>query len=169
MGDNTRCFARFKGEKDILKCDKEYRLRPAINSDMDLLFQWVNEEEVRKNSFIQEEISYNTHCRWFDNAIKDENIYIFILLENEEPIGQCRLNVDKMGMAELDYSIKKTRRGEGLGKLIVELMIKEISNKPYDNRIKKIVGKVKHSNISSRKCFEMNGFVEVYDVYELMV
>ena len=39
-------------------------LRTADENDMDLLFQWANDPDVRKNSFHSEPISYETHKKY---------------------------------------------------------------------------------------------------------
>lgn len=38
-------------------------LRDAVERDVDLLFQWANDESVRKNSFSTQDISYNDHVK----------------------------------------------------------------------------------------------------------
>jgi len=41
-------------------------LRKAERRDADLLFQWVNEDLVRQNSFSTKEILYSEHIRWYE-------------------------------------------------------------------------------------------------------
>ena len=59
-------------------------LRDATEQDRDLLFQWTNDEEVRKNSFSMEKIAYKEHCRWFDKMMQNENCIQWILLADDE-------------------------------------------------------------------------------------
>lgn len=145
---------------------KLYRLRPVKDTDKNLLFEWANDCEVRNNSFNQEQISWTDHNNWFDKAINDKDISIYILMEDEEPIGQCRIDVDEHGYAEIDYSITESRRGEGLGNLIIDLLIDEVYKK---QNIKKLIGKVRSQNNASMRCFESNGFTDSYHVYELQL
>ncbi len=54
-------------------------LRKAVEEDRDLLYEWVNDSEVRKNAFQTEKIPYDTHVAWYAKAMKDKNILQYIL------------------------------------------------------------------------------------------
>lgn len=126
-------------------------LRKATYEDMETLFNWANDIEVRKNSFNQNLINLENHIKWFNNKLKDDDSYIFIIYDDEgNDIGQFRVDVEnKIGL--IDYSVDKKYRGLGIGKNIL-ILIKE--------KFKDIVliGRVKYNNISSIKSFENAGF-----------
>ena len=128
------------------------------------MLNWANDETVRKNAFNQEQIKSDQHAKWFANALADPNIIIYILMDNDMPVGQCRLNVEG-DTAEIDYSIESSQRGKGLGELILELVISDIHKSNY--KIDKLIGKVKSSNGASQHCFEKNGFFNSHITYEL--
>lgn len=58
-------------------------LREAVEEDMDLLYEWANDAEVRKNAFHTEQIPYDTHKKWFENLLKDTETLQYILVEEE--------------------------------------------------------------------------------------
>lgn len=138
-------------------------LREAEPGDMELLFYWANEEEVRKNSFHSDSISYEEHQKWFEQLMQDRNQFQYIMMLGEKPVGQIRLSIFK-DRAEIGYSISKEERGLGYGTLIVELA-KEAVHKNFAG-VKKIVAKVKSDNTASVCCFKRNRFIEKYSLYE---
>lgn len=141
-----------------MKSDALY-LRKAQFSDLDLLFNWVNEAEVRKSAFNSEPIRYEDHMNWFKRMMGNSDEIQYILMLKEKPIGQIRLSIDG-DQAEIDYSISKEVRGNGYGKEILEL-IKQETEAEF-SFVKKLIAKVKPSNTSSLYCFKENGFVEKY-------
>lgn len=51
--------------------------RPASHEDIDLIFKWVNDPEVRYTSFSQDEIAYSEHQRWFNKKLESRDCKIF--------------------------------------------------------------------------------------------
>lgn len=141
----------------------EISLRKATMEDMDLLYEWANEEEVRKNAFHTEKISYDTHKRWLENILKDTTVlqYIMVQKNNEgkeiKEIGQIRLEI-KEGSAIISYSIAKSIRKQGFGVRIIELAENEL--KKTNREVFSLIGKVKYNNAVSRKVFEKCGYSE---------
>lgn len=141
-------------------------LRKAEPADMDLLFKWANNAEVRRNAFHTDIISYEEHKRWFEAVEADDNQKQYILMLEDIPIGQIRLSIHGE-LAELDSSIAENRRGNGYGEKIFKLLIEKVKIEcPY---IKRLVAKVKSENVASAKCLEKNGFLEAYKQFELKV
>ena len=141
-------------------------LRDATEKDRELLFQWANDVEVRKNSFSSEKISYEEHCEWFTTMMKDESCVQWILQVDETPVGQIRLELNGKN-AEINYSICRERRGEGFGTLLLNLVLLQVKQK-FPN-IKTLVAKVKPTNIASLKAFESSGYKSVFQQFELEI
>lgn len=138
-------------------------LRDATEQDRDLLFQWTNDEEVRKNSFSMEKIAYKEHCRWFDKMMQNENCIQWILLADDEPVGQIRVSIEGES-AEIGYSVSAERRGEGFGKLMLRQAMERV--RAEFPTIRKLIAKVKPENIASRKVFADNGYRMIYEQFE---
>ena len=143
--------------------NKELYLRPAVPSDMDMLFELANDETVRKNAFHMAPISYGEHMEWFRKMMEDDSQLQFILMSANQPIGQIRLTVDN-GIAEIGYSIIQGKRGMGYGKKLI-CLVKELVYKEYPY-IYKLTARVKTKNAASIRCVEENGFFETYKQYE---
>lgn len=133
-------------------------LRIAEERDCDLLFNWANDYDVRKNSFNSDYIFYKDHKKWFGEKINSENNFIFIYCLDEMPIGQIRIDVkDKIGI--IDYSIDKRFRGKGFGESIMEELIEKI--KLSNIELEKLIGRVKLGNIPSQRIFKKLKFEEI--------
>ena len=89
-------------------------LRQANKDDMDLLFEWANEESVRRNSFSMRTISYEEHQRWFTQILAKTDCKQYIYILEGEAIGQVRLQTDG-DTAEISYSICSAKRCRGYG------------------------------------------------------
>ena len=136
----------------------EYKLRPVKASDVDILYNWVNDIDVRRNSFSQKKISYEEHCKWFCEKINDSSTELYILENGETNIGLIRLefNDDKI---LISYSIMREERGKGYGEKII-LMAENLLKKEHSSQKYIMLAKVKHGNIASRRVFAKLGFAE---------
>lgn len=133
----------------------EISCRPAEMADMDLLYNWVNESAVRRNSFNSEPITYSEHKKWFTHCLSDKSCEIYIFYLSDIPLGQVRLNYSD-GNAVIDYSIDLKYRGQGYGKIIIR-QIEETVRKKHPE-ISYMVGEVKFDNVASQKVFEDNEY-----------
>ena len=127
-------------------------IRRASPADINLLFEWVNDMEVRRNAINTKNISYEEHEKWFNEKILSENSSIFILVKNLTPVGQIRFDFNKEeGVWVISYSISLHNRGGGLGKVIVKMGIELFNRFP-------LWGYVKEDNKYSQAVFNAMGF-----------
>ena len=65
--------------------------RKAKLTDCDLYFEWVNDQEVRANSFSSALITKEEHVDWF-NDVLDNPAYSLFIFQNEQGknVGQVR-------------------------------------------------------------------------------
>lgn len=133
----------------------KFYLRKAIINDADLLFEWVNDEAVRKSAFNSNIITYNEHIDWIRQKLYASNCIIFIGYIEEKPIGQIRIDIESE-IASIDYSIDRRYRGKGYGIFLLEAVENDIYNSKL--QVKEIVGRVKYTNLSSQRTFEKAGY-----------
>ncbi|MEF9951696.1 MAG: GNAT family N-acetyltransferase [Clostridium sp.] len=124
-------------------------LRDATKEDEDLLYKWRNEKACVENSISKKRVTINEHSKWFDNTLKDNNKYIFLLENNGEPVGMIRGEKSK-NVITLSYSIEEKSRGKGLGKSIIMLFEEKVAIYGVEN----ILGYVLKENAASCKIFE---------------
>ncbi|MEY2923422.1 MAG: hypothetical protein RL108_2048 [Bacteroidota bacterium] len=127
------------------------KFRRAIEADVELLFDWANDLDVRQNAINTQLITWEGHQKWFQKRLDSSISKIFIFLLDEQPIGQVRFEFEK-NVWLIDYSVDKLYRGKGLGKS----MLKEILN--YFKANEPIIAYVKVENIASAKIFNSLGF-----------
>ena len=131
-------------------------LRRCTYSDMDIIYKWINDDEVRNNSFNSDYIEYETHVKWFNEKINSNNIYMYIILNNNKEIGTIRLEKHN-SKAIISYLISNEYRGKGYGNKVIDLIKKEA----IINNIDILEAIVKKDNIASRRIFINNGFFEI--------
>ncbi len=138
-------------------------LRQAARDDVELFFKWVNDSDVRANSFNTEPIPWESHRKWFEKALADDGVRIYVLMQDNLPVGQVRLTAKEKAW-DIDYSVDVHYRGHGYGKKIFELLIRAV---PAGTEF---VAEVKRSNIASQHVFESLEYTKsensVKDCYE---
>lgn len=137
-------------------------LREVNDADIDLLFEWANDTDVRANSFSYEPIKYENHVLWFNHCLKRCDVLIYILLYNDKPAGVVRLNVENTS-AVISYSISKEFRCKGLGEEIIRLVEQKARTL---SSLKELIAYVKPENIASRKIFYRGNYKEVFDKFD---
>jgi RimJ/RimL family protein N-acetyltransferase len=128
-------------------------LREANIDDASLLFDWVNDKDVRLNSINQETIIWENHLKWLQSKLNSKDTFIYILSDGEINYGQIRID-NHNNWWTIDYSIDVNNRGKGFGYSIVNLLIEKCKNFNFKAFVKK-------SNLSSIHVFVKLGFNEV--------
>lgn len=130
---------------------ESFKIREAVLEDANLLFEWVNDPDVRASAFNSNKIDIETHLLWYKNKLESIDTKIFIF-ENKlnVPFGQVRIELEK-NYYVIDYSISKSFRGLGLG----QVMINHIINLFNKFKFKAIV---KLSNKASLQIFKNLNF-----------
>ena len=132
------------------------KFREASKEDSKLFFDWVNDSEVRRNSFISEKILFENHQKWFDDKINDPNCLILVFEnKNENIIGQVRIEKNNLFDSVIGISIDNNYRGKGHS---FEMLT--ISSNFFLEKNKKCVinAYIKTKNKKSMKAFEKAGF-----------
>lgn len=132
---------------------KKYILIEAKPEDCKLLFEWVNEVEVRKNSKNTTLITWENHKIWFNKKLSSQDSLIYLLTDGENKIGQVRIDYDvNEDKWDIDYSIESQFRNNGFGTLIIGLLLNKHNNFSFRAVIKR-------ENISSINVFVKLGFI----------
>ena len=91
----------------------EINLVKAKLSDVDFLFRIDNDLEYRKNSFNQNQITYEEHLKWFQEKLLSKDTVIYICMDNDIPIGMVRLDIVSKEKCLISYVLDKSHRGQG--------------------------------------------------------
>ena len=132
------------------------KTRPATEHDCRLLWQWANDPDVRRWSFVSDSIEWDAHVAWFRRKRADPNCRMYVIMDQaDEPIGLVRLDLDDDGSGEVDVSIAPDRRGRGYGTEALRLASARFF---ADADARRIVAYIKTDNGSSIHVFESAGF-----------
>ena len=133
-------------------------LRKSTIKDLYKYYVWINDSEVREQSYNSNFIDLESHKTWFESALKND-AYFMCIFQNEfgEDVGQVRIQkqIDKDKEALIGISIDSNHRGKGYAKealiLATEFYLK--SNPGF-----LINAYIKEANLSSKLAFEKAGF-----------
>ena len=129
-------------------------LREAEMRDCRLLWDWANDIDVRKASFGQEPIPWETHVKWLNARLSDRNTKLFIAEQKSTPVGQLRYELDGSD-AVVSFSLDREIRGRGVGNALISLGSKKIF---LETGIEQIHAYVRPENKKSIRAFLRAGY-----------
>ena len=131
--------------------------RRAILSDLNMYFEWVNDPEVRANSFNSALITREEHDKWFKDVLGNSAYSLSVFQDQEgNYVGQVRIEKINSVEAEISVSVASAHRGNGISK---EMLKTSSDAFLQENRGFKIIANIKKDNTSSIHAFEKAGFV----------
>lgn len=133
-------------------------LRKALPRDVKLLYKWANDSFVRRQSFNSDEISFETHCKWFKAKLKDEKALIYILEANTIPAAVVRFDIKEKNTL-IGISISEDFRGRKMGANAIKIGLKEY----FVRHELPVLASIKKDNIASIKSFQKAGFFYLKD------
>lgn len=133
--------------------------RKANSSDLKRVYNWSNEDKVRKNSFNVEPIKFSEHKKWFKHRIDSERTLFLIVLVNSEPAGIVRYEIEN-NQSIVGVLVSDEFRGQKLASVFLTESAK-LYFSMYTFPIKAFI---KKSNIASIKAFKSAGYTYVEDI-----
>jgi UDP-2,4-diacetamido-2,4,6-trideoxy-beta-L-altropyranose hydrolase len=132
-------------------------LRKACADDCRMVWEWANDPDARKRSFVPDPIPWIEHVKWFESKLRDPQCLYFIALGIAgEPIGQARYDFSGEE-ATLSVSLDAKFRGNGYGSLV----IRAASQNAFDLvPISSIHAYIKKDNEPSVRAFAKAGYKE---------
>lgn len=88
----------------------------------ELIFTWVNDPLVRKFSFNTNEITRTEHGKWFQSLLNDDStFYLIFYSEENNPVGQVRINQNGPNLAKIGVLVNSQNRGKGYAAEIIRI------------------------------------------------
>jgi RimJ/RimL family protein N-acetyltransferase len=138
---------------------RDLEFREATHQDVILYFNWANDPLVRRSSFNEKEIELEEHKKWFELKLHSQHATLLVATKCGKPIGQIRFDAAGEGIYEIDFSLDTDHRGKNMGSDLLRQGTENFFKlKPST---KKVIAKVKATNIASGKSFERAGFIPV--------
>jgi UDP-2,4-diacetamido-2,4,6-trideoxy-beta-L-altropyranose hydrolase len=135
-----------------------FRLRPALESDSHLLWEWANDSAVRAASFSAAPIPWETHKVWFNKKLSSKCHILIAEDEERTPFAQIRFDQRSDGDLEIGLSVAKAWRGRGYGAEIIREAARLMWNASSPVRLHAFV---KPENVASVAVFEASGFKRI--------
>lgn len=101
-------------------------LREVRESDLQVLFKWLNDYELRISSTTYRPVSWPEHTKWVMNRLENGSETFFVISLEERPIGVINLSSHDSQNRSADFSIRigeSTDQGRGLGTQAIKLLI----------------------------------------------
>lgn len=138
-------------------------LRKIRKDDADLLFAWVNRPDSLAGKLrTQRPIARAEHDAWFRERLADPDCRLWIVMVDDEPVGQLRFSRGGDGW-EVDIYIEPTLRRQGLARVALAAGTAALRRERPGVRI---LARVKHGNDASRHLFERSGFRLVANAHD---
>jgi RimJ/RimL family protein N-acetyltransferase len=138
------------------KINRNVFFRPAELTDIDLYFNWTNDEMVRSNSYSSDPIPYENHVKWFHSNINKEG-YSMLIFNNvfSQSIGQVRIQKNNDKSALIGISIDAHFRGKSYSTIMISTATQYYIQKYGEIEIHAYV---KLENLPSKIAFEKAGY-----------
>lgn len=130
-------------------------LRPANADDDRLLFEWVNDPDVRARAFSRNRISWETHSSWFADRLADQGSHLWIASDpSGAPVGQVRFETSA-DTTEMAVSVARGARGKGWGAAVIDAGARRLF---AETDVEWVLARVKPDNSTSMRAFESADF-----------
>jgi UDP-2,4-diacetamido-2,4,6-trideoxy-beta-L-altropyranose hydrolase len=141
----------------VLYAMMKVKVRPVQEDDSDILLEWRNDEDVRRQSFNTEVISKDNHDSWFSKVLSSTSTLLLIAEGPKKArLGQIRFDIDQVrGEVTVNISIAKEHRGK---KISEEVLRTALSYLKKERTFLKVLAFVKANNFPSKRMFERVGF-----------
>ncbi|PKH50415.1 hypothetical protein CXF68_06770 [Tenacibaculum sp. Bg11-29] len=139
------------------KINKEYLyFREAKFDDADDYFKWLNDSEVRNQSYNSNKVNFEDHVKWFKSKIKDSKTLLLIFQNSEKQnIGQIRIQKTEEREALIGLSIDKKHRGNNYASKALKIASEYFLGLNPNFIINAFI---KIENTKSEKAFKNSGF-----------
>lgn len=148
----------FHGKSDILfkkiLLSNLIAIRRVTPKDTDIIYQWANDKEVRKNSYQSNAITYQEHEAWFLKKIATPNCLFFLAECNGVPAGFIRYEI-KEDYATVGILVAESFRGLGLAAIFLKIS----SRMYFENQASSVLAFIKKTNKASCVAFEKAGYI----------
>jgi RimJ/RimL family protein N-acetyltransferase len=137
---------------------RQIKIREAALNDMQLIFDWSNDDLVRKQSYQTDKIRWEDHQKWFQKKLNDKNALLLIGEINHRPMGLIRFDLQK-DFAVIGISIDRHFRGKSLASPLLITGTKYY----FKENEKPVKAYIKKTNTASVNSFVNAGFVYLQD------
>jgi RimJ/RimL family protein N-acetyltransferase len=140
----------------------EVSLRPATDSDVNVIYAWLNDAATRAASFQSEMVPYDSHVRWFGDSLARSDRHLYMAeVAGQGPVAIVRFDrvAEEPGCAEISINVSPEQRGRGVG--VAALRAATATARGLG--IGRILAFMRPDNEASRRAFERAGYTRIAD------
>lgn len=126
-------------------------LRPAVERDARILFEWRNDPLTRANSRNSEQVPWGHHVAWFRSTLTNPDRHLLIAEIAGTAVGTVRFDRTHSEGHEVSYTTAPQFRGKGLMKRILLQACGGVSGP--------VIAEIKRDNLPSISVARACGFV----------
>ena len=135
-------------------------LRALAKSDIDLLFQWRNLDQIISLSSTRRAVTWPEHSAWFSGIHNNNRIISYIIEFEELPVGHLRFELEGGSLAVITIYLIPGFYGRGIGSSSILLACNKL--KQCHEEIHSVQAKIRSDNLRSIRSFNKAGFVMVH-------
>ena len=133
------------------------QLRPVTAADAGTLFEWVNDAQVRAQSFVGAPVSWPEHVAWLESKLASPADAWLWMAETAEgaALGQIRFEGEG-SQAVMSFSVAPAFRRQGHGALLVAAGCRSLF---AASSLAEVVAYVKPDNLASQRTLARAGLL----------
>ncbi len=108
--------------------DSTLCLRHANAADRDLLLNWRNDPDTRRNSHTITPLTLEDHAQWLSKSLVTPSRRLFIAEDSGVPVGSVRADF-AADYCELSWTVAPEARNKGFGKKMVRIAAEKIGGR----------------------------------------
>jgi RimJ/RimL family protein N-acetyltransferase len=137
------------------------RFRKVNSTDIDIIYNWSNDPEIRQLSYNSDSIIYEDHVRWFNARLLDTSTFFYLFFNEEnETIGFVRIE-KKDEEFIIGLLIDKKHRGKLYSP---QMLVMAIDDFKSVHPSEEVHAYIKSYNMASIKSFTKAGFTNPQEI-----
>jgi len=133
-------------------------IRKADITDIMDIYQWRNDRHSRSMFLNTSAVSLPEHTKWFETALKENSILVFIGINGAGKIGITRFDLNvNTNSSEVSINLNPEMRGKNMS---FDFLSSSIMIYKKDHLVK-LTATIKHENKASLRIFGKCGFLKI--------
>ena len=138
--------------------DAALSVRPATADDARSIWEWRNDPTTRAMSGDVDDIAWEVHTRWFEQALVDSARRLLVVQLEDTAVGMVRFDDIDDGTWRISVNLAPAARGRGHG---TAALVRACDWLATHDRPRAVTADIRTGNVASVRAFEAAGFRRV--------
>ncbi|WP_236744073.1 UDP-4-amino-4,6-dideoxy-N-acetyl-beta-L-altrosamine N-acetyltransferase [Marinobacter similis] len=135
----------------------ENTLRPMTAADLETVFRWRNDPQIRRFMYTTHQLEWTEHCAWFERTLSTGGAHLLIYQSDQTPLGFVNISCKRSkGVADWGFYLAPEApvgTGRSLGAAVLRFSFDSL-------RLHKLCGEVLSFNERSIRFHQRLGFTQ---------